>query len=138
MNSFRLSKSVGLAVAVLFAAFGIAGCGEKGVKKITLNGTISYKGQPLRSGILQLVGDNGYYGTAVINADGTFTVTDVIPGELKVSIQQSPNGEGSSDGKKTAAAPKAVALPDKYRSAETSGLKYPITETTKDLKIELE
>lgn len=137
-TSFRMKKHSFIA---LLCALGFAtlGCSDKGNKKITVSGTVSYKGQPLTSGMLQFTGENnGYYGAATIMPDGKYTMTDVVPGEVMVSIIQSPSGEGSSSGEKGKPAPKRSAdLPDKYRIAQTSGLKYPITPDTSELKIEI-
>lgn len=120
-------------------AVAVAGC-SGGVKKVTFHGTVSYKGQPVRSGIVKFVGPEGSYSAAVLQSDGTFIVTDVVPGEVKVGVMEAPQGSGSSssDDKKTPG-PKTppVSLPEKYREPETSGLKYTITPETKELNIEI-
>jgi hypothetical protein len=122
-------------------AIAAAGCSGGGIKKVTVHGTVSYKGQPVRSGILKFVGPEGSYSAAVIQSDGTFVITDVVPGEVKVGIMESPQGSGSSSPAESRAssAPKApaVALPEKYREPTTSGLTYTITPDTKDLHIDL-
>ena len=67
-------------------------------------------------------------------------MTDVIPGEVKVGVMESPQGSGSSsspDDKKAAPRVAAAWLPEKYREPETSGLKYTITPETKDLHIDI-
>lgn len=126
-----------LAAVALIAA---AGCGPKGVKKVTVSGTVSYKGQSLQSGILKFVGPDGAYSAASIQPDGTYIITDVVPGEVKVGVMEAPGGSGSSSGDtKGSAAPKrpAVSLPEKFREPETSGVKYTITPDTKELAIDL-
>jgi hypothetical protein len=123
----------------LVAALAVtAGCSDQGIKKVTVSGTVSHKGQPLTSGILQFVGPEGSYSAASIQSDGTYIITDVVPGEVKVGVQQAPQGSGSSSGEQTPA-PKAapVTLPDKYRNPETSEVKYSITEATSQLNIDL-
>lgn len=130
------SHLLGLAVTLFVAT---SGC-SSGIKKVTVSGTVSYKGQPLQSGILKFVGPEGSYSAASVQPDGTFTVTDVVPGEIKVGIMESPAGYGSSSGdKKGPARPSAAAssLPQKYREPETSDLKYTITSDTKDLRIDI-
>jgi len=135
MTTLRFRSLVGL--AVLAAA--VAGCSSKGVKKITVNGTVSYKGQPVRSGILKFAGPEGAYSAASIQPDGSYTITDVIPGETKVGLMESPQGSGSSSGDKAAPAPKEppVPLPEKFREPTTSGVVYTITPETTKLDIEL-
>lgn len=114
------------------------GCSKSEVKKQTIEGTVSYKGEPVRSGILRFVGTGGVFATAPIRTDGTFTITDVIPGEFQVGITAAPvSSSSSSDGKKSAAVAKAAPLPEKYRKPETSGLKYTIGTDTRKLDIEL-
>lgn len=131
-----------LSRCLVLAVVGVAveGC-SKVDKKVTVNGTISYKGQPLQSGILQFVGsDGGAYSAASIQPGGKFIITDVVPGEVKVAVQAAPGGSGSSSGGSAEpAAQKAapVNLPDKYRNTESSGLKYTITADTTELKIDI-
>jgi hypothetical protein len=130
-----LTRCLVLAVAVVT----VAGC-NKSVKKVTVNGSITYKGQPLQSGIVQFVGsDGGAYSAASIQPGGNFIMTDVVPGDVKVAVQAAPGGSGSSSGGSDQPAQKGapVNLPDKFRNAETSELKYTITPDTTELKIDI-
>src|SRR5262249_36260291 len=118
------------------AVVAVAGCTGKGVKKVTVRGTVSYNGQPLRSGILKFVGPDGSYSAASIQTDGTYIITDVVPGEVKVGVTEAPQGSGgpsATDERK----PQPFSLPAKYQDPETSGLKYTITADTKELSIEI-
>ena len=54
----------------LAAALFAAGCGNPGVKKVTVAGTVTYKGHPVPSGILRFVGPEGSYSAASIRPDG--------------------------------------------------------------------
>lgn len=88
------------------------------------SGTVSYKGLKLQSGILKFVGPEGAYSAATIQSDATFIITDIVPGEVKVGIMESPHRSGLSstpDQKKSSEPP--VTLPEKYRDPQTSGLK---------------
>ncbi len=107
------------------------------MRKVTVNGTVRYKGQPVPSGILQFVGDGGTYSAAALQSDGTFIITDVVPGEVKVGIQERPQSAGSSSGKDGGPRPAPVSLPPQYRDPQTSGLTYTITPETKALNIDL-
>jgi hypothetical protein len=125
---------LGLAAIVVAAS----GCG--GNKKVTINGTVSYKGQRLSGGMLQFAGLNGAAPSAApIHPDGTFIMTDVVPGELKVSIAATPQSSGPC-GDKMASGPKITAadLPEKYRDPERSGLRYTITPDTRQLDIKID
>src|SRR5262245_45075503 len=79
---------------VMVALVAVAGCG-KGVKRVTVKGTVSYNGQRLQSGILKFVGTDSY-SAAVIQPDGTYIITDVVPGEVKVGVMEAPQSTGSS------------------------------------------
>ncbi|HET6572936.1 MAG TPA: hypothetical protein VFG68_04985 [Fimbriiglobus sp.] len=130
----RAGRLLGLAAVVLVVG---SGCSSKGIKKVTVNGTVSYKGQKLHSGILKFSGPGGSYSAASIQPDGTYVITDVVPGEVKVGIMESPSGSGSSSGERSSAPRVApVSLPEKYRDPETSGVKYTITDDTSELNIE--
>src|SRR5688572_5955132 len=79
----RVMSGAALLAFVLVAG---AGCGEPGVKRVTVNGTVAYKGQTLSSGMLQFVGPEGSYSASVVQPDGTYIMTDVLPGEVKVGV----------------------------------------------------
>ena len=113
----------------------LVGCSNGG-KKLTIAGTVTYKGEPLRSGILRVVSTGGEFATATIRADGTFTLTDVVPGELQVGIMSEPQSSSSSDGK-VRSAPRQAPIPAKYQDPQKAGLKYTITSTSRPLAIEL-
>jgi hypothetical protein len=138
MRTFSLRRFSGrlLTVAAL-ALVAAVGC-AKADKKVTVKGTVSYKGQPLKAGILKFVGPNGAYSAASIQPDGTFIVTDVVPGEVKVGVMEAPQSSGSSSGGRSAPPkPPANPLPAKYREPETSGLKYTIPPSDTELKIDI-
>jgi hypothetical protein len=131
----RFPRVVGLGLIAALAA-AAAGC-SGGSKKVTIDGTVTYRGQPLSSGILRVVSEDGSFATAMVRPDGTFTLTDVVPGEIRVGIQEAPQGSASSDGKAGPAPARAPSLPAKVKDPETSGLKYTITPGTSELKIEI-
>jgi hypothetical protein len=127
----RFSACVLGLVAIVVTA---SGCGG-GNQKVTINGTVSYKGQRVSGGMLQFSGPKGGApAAATIQQDGTFIITDVVPGEVKVSIAATPPPGG-----KTRSAPKVTSadLPEKYRDPEKSGLKYTITPDTRQLDVEI-
>lgn len=126
-------------LVVLCALLGmVGGCGQKGVVKVTVNGVVTYKGKPLSSGIITFNSDKGSYSAATVQANGSFIMTDVIPGEISVGVMEAPQGSGSSSGEASAGPTLPAAnLPQKFRDPATSGLKYTVTEKTKDLNIAL-
>jgi hypothetical protein len=120
---------------VLIAVAGLAGCADK-AQKVTIHGTVSYNGKPLNSGILKIVGAEGAYTAATIQADGTFVLTDVAPGEVTVAVVEAPQGSRSSSGEQRKSSP--PSLPKKFSNPTTSGLKYTITPETRELPIEIQ
>jgi hypothetical protein len=115
----------------------VSGCSDRGVKKVTINGTVSYRGQPVPSGMLRFVGAEGSYSAGVIQSDGTFIITDVVPGEVKIGVMQRPQSTGDSSGKggnKPRKPP--VMLPAKYLNPDTSGVKYTIASDSTTLNVE--
>jgi hypothetical protein len=129
MNVFSRLLAFGLLAAC------VIGC-SNGVNKLTIDGTVTYKGEPVRSGILRVVSTGGEFATTSVRADGTFTLTDVVPGEVQIGIMPEPQSWSSSDGKGRSA-PRQVAIPAKYQDPQKSGLKYTITGTSRPLTIEL-
>lgn len=137
---FTLRPRVLPGLLALTAFCAALGC-SKGVKKITVTGKVTYQGQLVRSGIVKFVGPEGAYSAGAVQADGTYIVTDVVPGETKVGIMEAPSGSGSSSGdrseKPAATKGSAAPLPEKYREPTTSGLVYDITPQTTELEIQI-
>jgi hypothetical protein len=126
-------------VPVLLAALA-AGCGgAKGERVREVRGTVSYKGQPLDSGTVRIVGANNEVAFGVVQKDGSYVVTDVPPGEVRIGVIQGnePRSVGDSSGNKAAKdARPAVALPKKFHDPETSGFTTTITPGTTRLDID--
>jgi hypothetical protein len=129
------------AVLLLILGFlAIEGCSAK--SKINVSGKVSYKGQPVRPGYVQFFDSRGtILSSADLDADGTFTATDVPPGEVQVAVRLLPgiavpkkNGD-SVDG--TGPVGKSAPIPLKYKDPKTSGLRYTINAGTNHLDIEL-
>src|SRR5262245_29786863 len=89
----------------------LAGCGKPTKKVVTVTGTVTYKGQQVKSGIVKFEAPNGDFAIGTIGPDGQFNITDVVPGVQKVAYQGAPMSSGSSDGSKAAPAEKPVAVP---------------------------
>ena len=130
-------KTATLLAAALALA---AGCGKSSAKKVvTVTGTVSYQGQQLNTGVVKFLAPNGDFATAAIRPDGTFTMTEVVPGEQKVAYVGGPMNVGSSDkgaGKNTPTA-SAVTVPTKFGEPQTSGVTVTVPESGGDVKIEL-
>ena len=118
----------------------LAGCGGPPPKKmLTVTGTVNYKGQQVKTGVIKFLAPNGDFATAAIAADGQFIMTEVVPGEQKVAYVGGPMNVGSSDapaGAKGATA-RPVAVPDKFGDPQTSGVTVFVPETGGAVTVEL-
>lgn len=131
---------------VLCAALLLVGCGAKpkvteGLKEVT--GKITYKDQPLTSGIVTFFTEkrDGRSATGIIGADGTYALqTDANspgarPGDYKIRIESWSVPPKVTD---DAVVPGKSAIPDKYGSVDQSGLTATVKEDAKqtiDLKL---
>ena len=131
-------------VLALLLPLCLAGCSSKG----TVSGKVTYKGEPVRQGVVMFVAGDGWSSSAPINEDGTYQIANLPPGSFKLTVETlagSAQGgrqtQGPPGGKwrppKDADVPKQVEeavrkplqqvsapprLPAKYAKAETSGL----------------
>ena len=92
------------------------GCSNQ--KTSTFHGTVSYRGQPVKSGVIFFLGPapQMQMGMGTIHDDGRYSATDVPVGEVRVSFQ-------------------APGLPAKYGDPNKSKLIYTITSTMTSLDI---
>jgi hypothetical protein len=121
------------------------GCGEGPPPTGSVNGTVTYKGQPVTSGAAML--ENAEQGTIAageLDASGKFRVEGLRLGEYVVTIVpppvEMPNENSSFDGTKALVAPKVVApkdIPAKFASSQTSPLRHTIVEGESEFSIDL-
>jgi hypothetical protein len=103
----------------------------------SLSGTVSFKGQPLPGGLVVVASADGRVAEGKIAEDGAYSIADAPTGELKVKVVTQPaiSGMGSpnpmargvhrepgSRPEPFAPLGKYVAIPDRYRNADRSGL----------------
>ena len=86
---------------------------------------------------------------ATIEEDGSFLITDVMPGEIKVTVEEDPTAArhgamshtappGETSGGKQNQAMTPVVIPEKYRNVQASGLVFTITPQTTEVPIRLD
>jgi hypothetical protein len=126
------------AALALLAAAALAGCHSN--KPLTITGKVTYKGQPLSSGIVRFFFGTDHQSMATIEPDGSFAATDIPPGPVKVTVEPDPQAakHRSMGGGANEPAPKPVAIPPKYADPKTSGLEYTIKPGTNNLDVKLE
>ena len=127
---FRVSGNRGL-VCLLATVFALSplGCGDDGPDYVkTVSGKVVYaNGKPVTGGmvVFEPVEEADDTPMAVLGKDGTFSFTEVgvTPGEYRVMLAPSEEGEegGEAEGS-------AFQVPEKYLSGESSGW----TATIKD------
>src|SRR6516165_6621450 len=97
-SSFRCAARSTLTFLILALVLAGAGCSDS--KRLTINGSVSYKGQPLGAGIVKIYGPGDHLQMAYVRS-GTFTITDITPGDVKVTVEPDPSqGKSASIPKK--------------------------------------
>jgi hypothetical protein len=105
--------------AILTTLLLLIGCGNTNVG--TVSGTVTYKGQPVRSGDVNLISARGDAARVSIREDGSYNVPDPLPiGEYQVAIT-APVSEPPAPGTKPKPVP-PFDVPAKYRDTSTSKL----------------
>jgi hypothetical protein len=131
-------------VTGLLAVFGVLvalGCASQ-AKKAIISGKVTYKGEAVGWGDVRFFSSDGaLWSSARLNSDGTFTATDVPPGEVQVAVKvlpliARPKKEDNS-GDDIVPVSKTVSIPSKYQDPKTSGLRYTIVPGTNQLDIDL-
>lgn len=123
------TKPFGLPILSLFtlalAALLVCGCGRKAHELETspVRGTITLDGQPVTSGYIVVPTPKGRMASARIEPDGTFVFSTyrkgdgVQVGTHPVTVNEVPRDEFSSVPENL-----RVTIPERYKSAGTSGL----------------
>jgi hypothetical protein len=113
---------------LIVLAFVALGCtGSDNPKTYPVNGKVSFRSQPITSGIILLTPtENGHAATGSLEKDGSFRLTTfqkddgAVPGTYQVAIQVFPSEGAGLPGAEFAG--KAPPLPLKYSNAASSGL----------------
>lgn len=142
-----MSLRVVLSVLALLALVS-GGCGSDNPETFKVNGKVTYNGQPVTSGVVQLLPEGG--GNSAIGnlqPDGTFQLTTfrkddgACPGTYKVTVQAMPEPDSEDPmaglpGMELGGTGKPP-VPVKYENAETSDLKVNINQGENTLELEL-
>src|SRR5262249_12626185 len=93
----------------------------------TVSGKVTYKGKPLTAGVVGVWSAGGAV-QVPLNADGTYELTRVRPGDYSVTVSTE-----AIKGK-----PGYVAIPPKYGKLATTPLKFRVTREKEVLDIKLD
>jgi hypothetical protein len=131
-------------VSVLVVLLLLVGCAKSNSRGGMLQGTLTYKGQPVNNAALRLIPASGSEGQALtipVGADGTFRTTDVPEGDYKVVVQGSGATAGSSAAAGGGGAPTAsqptIAFPPKYKQLKTTTLTCKVAKGQQTLDLQL-
>jgi hypothetical protein len=140
-------RIVTLSVALLV----LVGCGSKRPAAGSVEGSITYKGQPVNGAGLELHSATGKGEFLIpVSQEGTFRTSDVPPGEYKIVVHGAVGSSGPPTTGMTAEevakvkekiekmkTPATIPFPHKYKSQKTTDLKCTISEGKQELKLEL-
>jgi hypothetical protein len=128
-----------LATLAIALAFATVGCG--GGNEATVEGIVTFDGQPLNRGTVSFIPEAGGAGAmATIAPDGTFeartgSTAGLQPGEYTITVQAREDSVMPAKG--ALPMPGELITPKKYGSASTSGLRATINAGDNELKLEL-
>lgn len=145
-----------LLAAATAVAVALAGCGGGDVPRGRVHGTIKYGGKALTGVTMILIAKDNKTHTVDLKSDGTYEVSGVALGPVKVSLQSvtarvAVKGEfdpppsaakGVTDEKagKSQASSEAKAstrLPEHYSSPEKSGLTFELKDADQEWSVDL-
>jgi hypothetical protein len=148
-----------VASSLIIVAVGCSGGAPAGPKTVPASGKVTYKNVPVEGATVSFLGDGKIApAIAITDSTGSFVLTTnrsgdgAVPGAHRVTVTKiiappsttkSNTGTMSmEDAAKAAKEPPPAKplsmLPDRYRSAESSGLTYTVKQGDKnDFKIEL-
>jgi hypothetical protein len=145
MIRLKAARQAGGLMALALTIPLAVGCGSGSG---TVNGKVTYKGQPLTMGTVTFMGTTGNPATAPINPDGTYKAVKVPLGQVKVGVAVPntpavPRGRTMDPSKFGGAkpppedGPKPVVIPTKYSSPDTSELSYDVKKGDQTIDIDL-
>jgi hypothetical protein len=133
--------------AFVFLLTVVIGCGSDGPKVVPVTGSLTYKGKPVASALLNFLPEKGRQSWAETDAEGKFKVNydrhqdGAVVGKHKVWIEYRPNSMAEQEavmmGKAPPLSKEMKAFFDRY-SQPNSKLEVQIDKGTKDLKLELD
>jgi hypothetical protein len=117
----------------LLLAVGCGGSGGKG----TVSGTVSYRGQPLPTGNIAFFDSKGQPLTAATIHDGKYTVNDLPPGPVKITISTPPEATPPKGQQAESPAQAIRHIPYQYSIPDQSTLTYEVKPGSQEHPIEL-
>ena len=131
----RLSRALALFTLPILAAFSW-GCGSESERPATFSvqGKVSYKGQPVTKGTVTFESDSGQTATGEIQPDGTYQLSSfakddgALPGHHKVMVIANDADPTLMPGSSPGYKPPKDLVPKKYSQFNTSGLEATVAK----------
>jgi len=140
-------------LAAALSLVAAAGCGGKPDAPASISGKVTYNNAPLTGGTITFQPKEGVPFGRPIEADGTYTMSDITPGDYSVVIETesinpakpkktysgagqvaSTGGSSPPTGPSQATPPTYVKIDTKYGDAKSSGLTVTVTAGGKQTK----
>lgn len=109
-----------------------------------LNGTVTYKGQPLHTGSVLVFGRDGIPHSGLIQDDGTFSVPGIPTGPVKIGVsspdpreQRVAMRKKDQEIKPAPVMPKWIAIPDQFADPDKSDLTFTVKHGKNSFNIDL-
>ncbi|WP_165227149.1 hypothetical protein [Aquisphaera insulae] len=146
-----LGASLALAGAMMVGALATPGCGTSSAGPVApkFAGRITYNGQALTNQMIVFTPKDAKYdnwGMAVTDAEGNFAVSaclhddSLAPGVYNIFLRKRPGSRNAEEGDQRegrAATATAVELPDRFYSAEQSGIWAKVERNSRWIQIDL-
>jgi hypothetical protein len=115
-----MAVHLGLLVCVSWQA----GCGASGPPTGSVSGKVTYKGQPLTTGVVTFLNEKtGSGASGDLDGSGRYHIVLVRTGEYKVAVYRRPPAPGER-----IVGSARLSIPEKYQAPETSGLTATVKE----------
>ena len=133
------TPSVRRSVALLLAF--VAGC-SRSAPTGDVSGVVRFDGNPLPSGTVAFVGEDGRSKSAMIQGDGTYHISKAPAGPVKITVQTFPPSPGvvppdTPPASVKQASLRYVQIPEHYSDHTRSGLTYTVEPGTQTHDIDL-
>jgi hypothetical protein len=143
-TDMTLKRRSYLSALVFVVLFGIEGCGGMTTSqspKNSVSGTVRFDGKIVNYGSVSFYDANGRPKKVMIQTDGTYTFSNSVPGQFKITVNTGspPPPMASPDGP-AGKAPDIVKidLPAEYSDIEKTPLHYEVTPGQNKLDIDIQ
>ena len=153
MSMVVRGRIVGVLMCLLVSSLAGCGSGSGGVRYV-VTGKVTYNDQPLETGRITAIANDQEVSAADIKPDGTFVLTDIPKGPIKVIInpknvlQMMPSDKATGGGVNATKQPGVMGntapgknasntIPAKYQSAGLTDLNFTIEKNNQAIEVVL-